>query len=273
MRIDTSLRLVTEDWLLALDPVEVMRRNGYTADPWQIELLEARDTRVFVLSPRQKGKSTVSAAKVLHRMLFVPGTEALIVSKSLNQAREWMKRLKELYRPFSGRWPATSDTAGSVTLANLSRCISVPHGDASRGYSPTILVIDEVGFIDDDDIGIVLPTVDATHGDIIALTTPPPAKAGRRWARAVWEAGKGWRRINVTADLCPRLVIDPEDEERLRNELGEARYLREYKGQFFDLDDPSNPKLASREASARLRARLAGSAPDADDEIPLARAS
>lgn len=270
MRIEESVRLVAEDWLLALDPVEVMRRAGFRADPWQVEFLEAREERIFVLSPRQKGKSTVSAAKVLHRMLFVPGTEALIVSKSLNQAREWMKRLKELYRPFSGRWPATSETSGSISLSSGSRCISVPHGDAARGYSPTVLVIDEAGFIPDENVSTVLPTIEATHGDLIALTTPSPAKSDRRWARTVWESAGGWRRIHVTPELCPRLAADPEDEERLRNEIGDDRFRREYRGEWIDEVDPSNPRLASREAVARLRARIAAGV---DDEAPIARPS
>lgn len=271
MNLQSSLRLVTDDFVLALDPVEILRRNGYRPDPWQVELLEAHDERIFVLSPRQRGKSTASAADVLHEMLFVPSTEALIVSKSLNQAREWMKRLKELYRPFAGRWPATSETAGSLAIVNLSRCISVPHGDAARGYSPTVLVVDECGFFPDENIASVLPVLEATQGRLLALTTPSPQRADRRWARTVWESGTGWRRINVTPELCPRIVITPEEQERKRNEVGEARYRREYLGKWHDEDDPGNPRLASREAVARLRARIAGSADG--DEAPLARAS
>lgn len=274
MNLATSLRLVSEDFLLALDPVEILRRNGYRPDPWQIELLEAQDDRVFVLSPRQRGKSTASAADVLHEMLFVPGTEALIVSKSLNQAREWMKRLKELYRPFSGRWPATGETAGSLTLER-SRCISVPHGDAARGYSPTVLVIDECGFIPDENIAAVLPALEATHGRLIALTTPSPAKADRRWARIVWDSGAGWRRIDVTPERCPRIVVTNEELERKRAEVGEARFRREFLGKWHDEDDPSNPRLISRDAIAWLRARITDTGDDDERSsgAPLARAS
>ncbi|HAM54183.1 MAG TPA: hypothetical protein DCQ64_01705 [Candidatus Rokubacteria bacterium] len=279
MRLDESIRLVAEDLVLALDPAEIMRRSGYRPDPWQLDFLEAREPRVFVLSPRQRGKSTVTAAKVGHRMLFVPGTKAVIVSRSLAQAREWMKRLKELYRPFAGRWPVKSETAGSLEIVcpsagrRVSECISVPRGDSGRGYSPTLLVIDEAGFHTDEDMSIVLPTVEATGGDIIALTTPSPQKSDRRWARSVWDSGAGWRRINVTPEACPRFVLDPEEQARKRNELGDARFRREHLGEWFDEDDPGNPRLASREASARLRARLAGGTAGDDDGTPPARES
>jgi len=277
VNLATSLRLVSDDFLLALDPVEILRRNGYRPDPWQVELLESKAPRIFVLSPRQRGKSTASAAYILHEMLFVPGTVALIVSKSLNQAREWMKRLKELHRPFSGRWPTGSDNVASLEIYGagwpdgvVSRCISVPHGDAARGYSPTILVIDECGFIPDENIAAVLPALEATRGRLIALTTPSPAKADRRWARTVWESVAGWHKIDVTPDRCPRIVVTHEEFERKRAEVGEARFRREYLGKWHDEDDPSNPRLASRETVARLRARQAASD---DDEAPMARAS
>ena len=62
-----------------------------------------------------------------------------------------------------------------------------------------------------------------------ALTTP----AGRRgWFYEQWTKGKGWHRIEIPADQCPRIL--PEELEDQKQELGELRFRQEYFCEFHD---------------------------------------
>lgn len=236
------------DLALALDAREVMRRNGLTPDPWQERLLTSASPRVVVVASRQQGKGTGAAALALHLAMFRRDADVVMLSKSLNQSKELLKRTKTLFAPFAGRWRLTSDTAGGIAFGNGSRILSVPAGDAARGYSPALLVLDEVGFIPDAVIAEALPLVAATRGRIVALSTPPPR---RGWLWDVWhEGGPDWERIHVTAADNPRL--DPEQVARDRALMGAARAAREFDAEFKLDDDPRNPRVLDPDAIARL---------------------
>lgn len=250
------------DLTLALDPREVLRRNALVPDPWQERLLLSTSPRVVVVAARQQGKGTAAAALALHLAMFRRGLDVVMISKSLAQSRELLKRTKALFAPFAGRWRLTSDTAGSIAFGTGSRILSVPAGDAARGYSPKLLILDEVGFIPDDVIAEALPLVAATQGRIVALSTPPPR---RGWLWDVWhEGGDDWERIHVAACDNPRL--DAEQVARDRALMGESRARREFDAEFVLDDDPRNPRVLSPDAIARL---FVDAGPEAD--APAAR--
>lgn len=238
MTPDAAFRLVAGDVVCSVDPVELARRAGFVLDSWQAAFARSRSSRLFVLAPRQHGKGLASAVAVLHAALYRPPVEAVVVSKSLNQSKEWLKRLKTLRLPTAGLFPVEAETQSMVTWANGSRALSVPSGAAARGFTADVLVLDEAAFIADDDVAAVLPVVKATAGRILVLTTPSP---GRSWARSVWEdGGPEWERIAVRPEESPRL-FDPEAAEKERELLGESRYRREHRAEWADDVDPRNP--------------------------------
>src|SRR5438876_9385477 len=67
--------------------VRLMRKLGLEPDPWQVEVLEAGHPRLLLNCCRQAGKSTVVAMLGLVEALFVPGTKALLVSRSHRQSQ------------------------------------------------------------------------------------------------------------------------------------------------------------------------------------------
>lgn len=240
MNVEEAVRLVADDLVVSADPVELARRAGFALDDWQATFARSRSSRLFVLAPRQHGKGLASATAVLHAALYRPATEALVVSRSLNQSKEWLKRLRALYRPFAGRFPLVSETQSMVTWANGSRALSVPSGAAARGFTADVLVLDEAAFLRDDDVAAVLPTVKATGGRVLVLTTPSP---GVSWAKSVWiDGGPEWERIAVRPEDSPRL-FDPEAAERERAVMGDSRYRREHRAEWVDDEDLANPKL------------------------------
>lgn len=219
----------------------MMTAAGMDCDDWQRRVLRRRSRNLLLLCARQAGKSTVVAAIALHEVLFKKDRLVLILSSSQKQANEMLVRIKQLYEPWKDFVPADTESKSELGLANGSRIVSVPTRDpkAAKGYSAHILIFDEAAEISDETYAVALPTVTATRGRTVALSTPMRAM-GWFWAAAT-DSGRstvdeavhledGWDRVVVRVDDCPRR--DQELIDRYRNERGESVYLREYECQF-----------------------------------------
>ena len=55
--------------------VDVMRKLGLPADPWQVQVLESRAPQTLLNCCRQAGKSTVVAVLALMEAIFQPLTK------------------------------------------------------------------------------------------------------------------------------------------------------------------------------------------------------
>jgi hypothetical protein len=71
-----------------------------------------------------------------------------------------------------------------------------------------------------------------SHGRLILMSTP----FGRRGHFfEAWEQQRGWKKIAITADQCPR--ITPEFLAEERETLGEWMFRQEYQGVFTETLD------------------------------------
>src|SRR5258707_14148510 len=115
-----------ETLALALDPALLFALRGYTADPWQCELLRTRAPRVLLNCSRQAGKSTTVAALACHTALFQPASLVLLLSRPLRQSSELFRKVVEFIRgigPFAG---VKRQTALALELATGGRIVSAP---------------------------------------------------------------------------------------------------------------------------------------------------
>jgi len=203
-------------------------------DAWQETVLTTPSKRLLMNVTRQGGKSTVAAAKGLHRAVFVPGSLVLMVSPSLRQSSELYRR----WRALADRLPALAlveDTKTSCTLANGSRVVSLPSTEATiRGYaSVDLLLFDEASRVEDALYGACRPMVSVSNGDIAAMTTP---WGQRGWFWEAWErGGSRWERFEVAAPDCPR--ISPAFLEEERQSLPPLFFESEYLCRFADTED------------------------------------
>lgn len=215
-----------------LDPAMFAEQAGVKAlDDWQREALSARDN-LLILAARQTGKTTVIALKALHRALYHDDSTVLIVCPSQKQSVEMLRRVKAFYARL-GR-PLSSDGESQTTLVlhNRSRILSLPANDAGiRGYTADLLILDEAARIDDDLWVAVSPMVAVSGGTIVALSTPWGA---RGWFYDQWRNGRGWHRIKITAEECPR--ISPEFLADQRATMGDFAFRSEYLVEFTSTD-------------------------------------
>jgi len=78
----------------------------------------------------------------------------------------------------------------------------------------------------------VRPMLAVSGGGLIAMSTP----FGKRgWWHREWTEGAGWKRIEVTAEQCPR--ITPEFLAEERRTLGHWWFVQEYECQFVQTVD------------------------------------
>ncbi len=214
------------DLALALDPTELARIYlKAEPDDWQKEALLSDHPRQLFNCCRQSGKSSVAAVASVWTALYKPGSLTLMVSRTLDHSGELFKKAVDVYRQAGRPVEAKSETQLTLTLANGSRIVSRPGANdaAVRGYSATLLVIDEASQVSDALYNAATPVLAVTGGKIIALSTP----YGRRgWWFEEWMSDRDWQRFRVTAPEVPRISPEFLEEERARK--GQLWYRQEY---------------------------------------------
>jgi len=144
---------------------------------------------------RGTGKSVTAAVKATHGAYFNDNYLVLIMSATKPQAIEIIRKIKNFmktsyFTKWSQIYPKGKENKAEIELRNpngktYSRIISVPATDAARGYSPNLIICDELAFWEDP---LVFPQVvlgmlnriDGINRKILALSTPN-GKHGPHW--------------------------------------------------------------------------------------------
>lgn len=224
---------MADDLAAALDPVRFALRAGIAPDPWQADVLRSRAPRMLLNCSRQSGKSTTTALVALHTATYVGGALVLLLSPSLRQSAELFRTVARQYAATGAPIPSTAESRLRLELENDSRIISLPASEATiRGYSGVnLLVVDEAARVADDLYASVRPMLATSNGRLIALSTP----FGKRgWWSDAWHSDNAWKRVEVTAEQCPR--ISPAFLAEERENLGEWWFRQEYRCEFLDAD-------------------------------------
>ncbi|HET8547479.1 MAG TPA: terminase family protein [Bryobacteraceae bacterium] len=217
------------------DPVMFARdRLGFDPDARQEAVLRARTKRGLLNCTRQWGKSTVTAAKAVHRAWTAPGSLVLVVSRAQRQSGEFVRKAAEFVRRLGVRARGDGDNEISLLLPNGSRIVGIPGMEATvRGFSAVnLLLIDEAAKVPDELYDAVTPMIAVGGGDLWLMSTPN----GRRgffweeWARG----GDMWMRVSVPATECPRIPEWFLAEERRRKT--ERVFRQEYMCEFADTE-------------------------------------
>ncbi len=221
-------------------PVQVMQCLGLEPDPWQLDVLTGRHSRLLLNCCRQAGKSVTVAALALSEALFAGGTKVLIVSRSFRQAAELFRTITEAHRRL-GAPNLDRRNSQELALKNGSRVICLPcREDTIRGFSAIdLLLLDEAARIPDDVYKAVHPMLAVSGGRMICLSTPY-GKRGFFWHAWAHE-GADWHRIEIPASRVPRIPADFLESER--RALGESWFRQEYCCSFESLEGLVFPGL------------------------------
>ncbi len=249
----------------ALDPVQLCYAIGMNPDPWQEDVLGSDHPRILLNCSRQSGKSSVAALLAVHTALYERNSTVLLLSRALRQAQELFKVCLADYRALGRPVPAEAESALSLTLENGSRIVSLPgkSGATVRGFAKVrLLVIDEASQVEDELITALRPMLAVSGGRMIALSTP---YGKRGWWWDAWaNGGSAWKRVQVTADECPRVgqhYPGGRDEYLLeeRRALGARGFRQEFFCEFNEQNDQVfGEEIVDRAFSREIKAHSGG---------------
>ena len=215
----------------AKTPAEwVAMKLGFIPDAIQALVLNTPTKRGILNCTRQWGKSTVTAAKAVHKAYTEPGSLTLVVSPSGRQSGEMVRKAAEFTSRLGIKPKGDGHNEISLALPNGSRIIGLPATEATvRGFSSvSMLLVDEAARVEDDLYMAMRPML-AVSGGTVWLISTPHGRRGFFWE--TWEnGGRAWERVRVTAEECPRIPAEFLAEERVT--IGERRYLEEYGCEF-----------------------------------------
>jgi len=247
-------RLIETDYLWKY-PERLFHKRDMQPDPWQMECLHSRQN-LFLCASRQIGKSELTASVVSKAILCEAPCLILVLSPTDRQSIELLKTKimpflePWLNRPF--RMGDSQEKAPAITItknnefskefSNGSRIVALPGKNEGniRSYSSVgLLVIDEASRVLDALYDAVTPMLAVSHGRKIVLSTP----FGKRgWFYNQWIKGKDWKKVQITADQCPRLTKEFLDNERKAK--GERVYKQEFCCSFEDAVGQMFPEWA-----------------------------
>ena len=213
---------------------------GIVPDGKQAIVLRSPSQQLILNCSRQWGKSTVSSILALHQAYFVPKSLILIVSPTLRQSGELIRKIVN-YLPLLGiRKKSDGVNTLSIELPNGSRIVGLPGRDGTiRGFSGTdLLLIDEASQVGDSLYRSVRPFLAASKNGRLVMMSTPSGTRGFFWEE--WERGVNWERMETPANDCPR--IDPLFLERERKSMGESWFKQEYLCQFLENENTYLPR-------------------------------
>lgn len=146
-------------------------------DDWQKQALEHRGN-LLLCTGRQVGKTTIMAIKAGAYMLANPNSKIIIVSLTEDQAKliivmilDWLEKNSRNMIARGKHKP----TQNRVVLKNGSQAIARPvgnTGDAVRGFTGNVLIIDEASRMPELAFQAGMPTLLTTGGEIWMCSTP-----------------------------------------------------------------------------------------------------
>ena len=146
---------------------------NFHADKIQKSVLDHDAHRLILCCSRQWGKTTIIAIKALHTAIFQPGSEIVIISKSLKQAGLLLNTVCESAAVLGFPRKRVLGYEQSLHLPNGSKIFGVANSEkSSRGYTANIVIVDEAALVEDQVIGSASPTLSRTNGKLWLLSTP-----------------------------------------------------------------------------------------------------
>lgn len=224
--------------------------------------------QVIVLSARQTGKSWTAGAFLLWFAIFHFEQTIMVLSNKDRNAMEMIHRIRFIYERLP-MWlkPGLTDDGWNkheVGFDNGSRIKSNPTSeDSARGFSASLLFLDEFAFVRDsvqeEFWGAVSPTF-STGGKCIICSTPngDTNTFAQLWRGANIEledtpiGGNGFVPFQVRWDEPPGRDEKFKQEEIAK--IGETRWLQEYECRFLS----SDPLLIDTLALENLTTKLFG---------------
>jgi len=207
-------------------------------DPWQRDLMLARDRFLILNCSRQSGKSSTLMIKAVWTALTQANSLILIVAEQ-RQSNEDLRKCRELRRAYDkylriateGRvtLPLVNESVTTIEFGNGSRIVALPGNEKVRGFSaPALVIIDEAAYLDDTVFIGIDPMLEVSQGQLVLASTPNGTNG---FFYTEWNNPR-YRRFQIPWHQCPRIA--PESIQQKKMLYGEAYVKQEYGTEFLD---------------------------------------
>lgn len=207
---------------------------GGKFDRWQRSyMMESRErARIAIAACRQSGKSTVTAMFVAWCLVFIPGFQCLVASRSLRQASHYLNTVRQAVLSVIPKEAMVQLNRLSMELPNGSQIISIPcaQPDAGRGFSPHLVILDEAAFAPEALFRAITPSLAATGGAMHMLSSPN-GRQGYFFEAFEGEAMDVFMSLRVSHEECPRISAETLAMERIA--LGDLYFRQEFGAEFI----------------------------------------
>jgi len=121
---------------LAADAVSWIKRElGFSPDAQQAGVLASGIRRGMLNCTRQWGKSTIAAAKAVHRAFTCPKSLVLVASPTYRQSGEFVRKAAEMVAALGLPVKGDGNNAISLVFPNGSRIVGLPGIEGTvRGF-------------------------------------------------------------------------------------------------------------------------------------------
>ena len=202
----------------------------FNPDEIQRQIIEETNTRIMVLAPRQAGKSTAAAVRVLHTAIHTGNTTVLLASASGRQSGQILQKARQLARQMGLKLGGPPPKCEGFTLPNGSVVVALPDSEETiRGFSaPSLIIVDEAAFASDTLFKALEPMLTVSNGTFMLLSTPN-GQSGYFYEQ--WHMPDSpWSKIFGTLDDCPR--VNKEAIEGMRKSMAKADFEQEFECKF-----------------------------------------
>ena len=203
---------------------------GFQPDDFQKEVLTEQSNRIMILAPRQTGKSTVVAVRVLHEAMANDNALILLASASSRQSGQIMEKSRKMAQKLNLEILPPPAKCDGFRLANGSEIISLPNSEETiRGFSaPRLIVVDEAAFASTDIYEALEPMLLVSNGTLILLSTPN-GQSGYFYEQ--WHAESSpWTKLQGSLERCPR--VSPEAIEAIKKTTAKEVFEQEFECKF-----------------------------------------
>lgn len=225
-----------------------------TADPiiikslkpigWQLAFVDSfeslkKDEKLFVVSGRQRGKSTILLQIILYVCINRPKSTSYFCSPTNNQNRSRFRDLSNMLggHPLVSKLNESTFECRFINGSSVT-FISAESGDNLRGNTCSnggILIIDECAFIKDDVItSILTPYVTVHHANIVAVSTPRRKTGWFYEGVCDAKAGLPLYKYVDAGQYDSSFFITPEQIEDYRRKYTPEKFRNEIEGLFSD---------------------------------------
>ncbi len=218
-------------------------------DDWQEEVLNTKGNMVLCTG-RQVGKTTILARKACMYMINNKNSKIIVVSLTEEQAKLIIIMMLDFLEKHHNRLVSKGKkkpTQNKLFLTNGSSVIARPvgqTGDALRGFTGNVLIIDEASRMPNLIWEASRPTLLTTSGEIWMCSTPH-GKKGYFWEAFQNKNGR-YKVFHISSEevITNRPITEgwSEDQraggidflDRERTDMSELQYGQEYLGLFLD---------------------------------------